>query len=370
MRLLMTTDTVGGVWSYTRELCTELLRRGHQIALVTLGRELSPSQRAWATAVSADHPKSFELVESALRLEWMQESAADVAESMQLVERVARRFRPDLIHSNQFCFGNVQAACPRMVVAHSDVLSWWSALRGGYPDSSPWLEHYHSVVSRGLHHADRVMAPSHWMALQVREHYELATDVEVVWNGVAETEQPEWSGKKLQAVSLGRLWDEGKNLKVILERRLNLPVLVAGETREPGTDRECDVAGGAARLLGPLGPDAVDALLRESAIYIASSRYEPFGLAPVEAAMRGCAIVASDLPSLREIWKDAAVFFDAEDSRSLDAAIDTLTADREVLRRMQMAARSRAVEHFTAARMADRYCETYTRTLARCGVAA
>jgi hypothetical protein len=30
MRVVVTTDTLGGVWTYTRELVTELIRRGVQ----------------------------------------------------------------------------------------------------------------------------------------------------------------------------------------------------------------------------------------------------------------------------------------------------------------------------------------------------
>ena len=48
---------------------------------------------------------------------------------------------------------------------------------------------------------------------------------------------------------------------------------------------------------------------RQSAIYLCASRYEPFGLAPLEAALCGCALVLRDLPSLREIWGNSALFF-------------------------------------------------------------
>ena len=38
MRILMTTDTVGGVWSFTKELSRGLLENGCEVALVSLGR--------------------------------------------------------------------------------------------------------------------------------------------------------------------------------------------------------------------------------------------------------------------------------------------------------------------------------------------
>ena len=45
-----------------------------------------------------------------------------------------------------------------------------------------------------------------------------------------------------------------------------------------------------------------------AAIYALPARYEPFGLSILEAALSGCALVIGDIPSLREIWADAALF--------------------------------------------------------------
>lgn len=44
-RILMTADTVGGVWTYALELAQALDSRGIQIALATMGR-LFPSHNA------------------------------------------------------------------------------------------------------------------------------------------------------------------------------------------------------------------------------------------------------------------------------------------------------------------------------------
>ena len=48
--------------------------------------------------------------------------------------------------------------------------------------------------------------------------------------------------------------------------------------------------------------------IARAAIYALPAHYEPFGLSILEAAMSGCALVLGDIPSLREIWGDAAVF--------------------------------------------------------------
>ena len=53
MHVLITADTVGGVWTYTRELACGLLHRGHRVTLVSFGRIPSPAQYFVDAAQSA-----------------------------------------------------------------------------------------------------------------------------------------------------------------------------------------------------------------------------------------------------------------------------------------------------------------------------
>ena len=50
------------------------------------------------------------------------------------------------------------------------------------------------------------------------------------------------------------------------------------------------------------------AILPTRPIFVSVSRYEPFGLAVLEAAHAGCALVLSDIPTFRELWQGAASF--------------------------------------------------------------
>jgi glycosyltransferase involved in cell wall biosynthesis len=56
-------------------------------------------------------------------------------------------------------------------------------------------------------------------------------------------------------------------------------------------------------------------------VFAAPARYEPFGLAILEAARAGCSRVLGDIPSLRELWDGAARFVDPGDPRTLRAAL-------------------------------------------------
>jgi glycosyltransferase involved in cell wall biosynthesis len=77
-------------------------------------------------------------------------------------------------------------------------------------------------------------------------------------------------------------------------------------------------------------------------VYAAPARYEPFGYAPLEAALSGCALVLGDIPSFRELWEGAALFVDPDDPAEVAAAIRTLTAERRAARLWGERARERA----------------------------
>jgi glycosyltransferase involved in cell wall biosynthesis len=106
-------------------------------------------------------------------------------------------------------------------------------------------------------------------------------------------------------------------------------------------------------------------LLSRASIYIATSKYEPFGLAPLEAALSRCAIVANDIPGFREIWDDAAFYFRAGDLGSLENALALLHGNPELRLNYANRAYDRARQHYTADRMVEEYMQLYRVLLER-----
>jgi len=76
MRLLLTTDTVGGVWTYALELARALSPHNVEVLLATMGAPVSAEQRAEAAALP-----NGRVAESAYKLEWMDDSWDDVRRS-------------------------------------------------------------------------------------------------------------------------------------------------------------------------------------------------------------------------------------------------------------------------------------------------
>jgi glycosyltransferase involved in cell wall biosynthesis len=357
MHILVTADTLGGVWTYTQELVTGLLRRGEQVTLVSFGDIPTTSQARWMQGLA-----NLDYRPTAFKLEWMLDSEADMAASAQYLEALIEESKPDLLHFSQFYYGALNCDVPRVVVAHSDVVSWWTAVHQKAPQETEWLRWYRQVVARGLSEATAVVAPSRWMLEQIECHYGKPAAGLVIHNGrTAALFNPHVS-KEETIVTIGRLWDSGKNVSLLLREEMPAPVRIIGSDRHPELQSRTFAAEDI-RSNVQLEPEQsepqIAKTLARAGIYAATSQYEPFGLAPVEAALSRCAIVASDIPPFRELWDGAAVFFRGDDAESLRDAVESLLRDPARRHRQGALAYQHARQHFTADRMVAGYMDLY-----------
>jgi glycogen(starch) synthase len=358
MRVLMTTDTVGGVWMYSIDLVRGLLEAGNEICLVSFGGAPTSDQRRSIELLQDSAPSRFHFITAEYPLEWTPRDP-QVAESSRYLENLVQIFRPDLLHSNEYCYGAVASRVPRIVVAHSDVISWWHARYGEEPQPTASFARYRSVVQAGLQGADIVVSPSKTQLKSLERHYgSLEGRGRVVLNG--STPQPDGHGmRKLRAVTAGRLWDEGKNTAIVALANLPLPVAIAGRVEErPGSSRTSP-ASDSIQMLGHLDRAALSEVLAQSEIYLGTSLYEPFGLAPLEAAHAGCALVLSDIDSFHELWEDAALFFDPRNPEALHDAVAILLLSPPLRQELASRARRRAREVYNLERFVHAYLDLY-----------
>ena len=354
MRVLLTTDTIGGVWSFTRELSEGLLQAGHAVALISFGRAPSPDQTVWAEQATRSFNGRFSYTSSKAPLEWMQQNEDAWTAAAHELRTLAAWFRPDIFHSNQYCFGSFPLDIPKLITAHSDVLSWAAACRPQGLMRSAWLDQYRALVQSGLDGADAIAAPTKFMMDALTSHFQVSCSTSIIFNGRTLAPAARTALRSRQAVSTGRLWDEAKGLSTLLEMDSPVPVLIAGEEAFEEISRRTIAS--QVRRLGRLNEAKLLKLFRESSVYLVPSLYEPFGLAPLEAGLCGCAIVARNLPSLREVWGEAAVYFDT--AEELSEKLHRLFASDDELRSRQSAALERA-ETFTVQRMTSSYLELY-----------
>ena len=353
MKILMTADSVGGVWQYALGLMRALPQ--HRFVLATMGAPLSPAQTGEVARL-----RNVEVHPSSFALEWMENPWRDVESAATWLLQLARDFAPDVVHLNNYAHGALDWRAPVVVVGHSCVASWFEAVQKQSAPAS-W-NRYRQEIARGLRAADVVVAPTRAMLGELEKHYGPFARTAVIFNGRdAAVYAP--AAKENYVLAAGRLWDEAKNIGALarVAPRLNWPVCVAGNNRHPD--------GGEIQLqnvcaLGVLNADEMRDWLGRAAIYALPARYEPFGLSVLEAGLSGCALVLGDIASLREVWGDAAIFVAPDDENALQSAIAQLIDDESLRREMGARALVRARE-FSPEAMARVYSEVYAELVGR-----
>jgi glycogen synthase len=312
----MTADTVGGVWTYCVELAHALDAEVH---LATMGRRLSEAQRAEAGVFASVHESDFPL-------EWQDDPWEGVDAAGAWLLGLARELEPDVVHLNGYAHAVLPWQAPTVVVAHSDVVSWFRAVHG--TEAPPQWEEYRRRVTAGLQAATRVVAPTAAVAADLAASYGFSGAVVVPNCRRPDLLAP--ADKEAVVLAAGRVWDAAKGVDALcrVAPSLPAPVLVAGEGEAPGV-----------QALGLLPFPELAALMARAAVFAAPARYEPFGLGILEAGLAGCALVLGDIASLREVWGDAATY--VQDDDALVAAVTTALNDPALGR----AARERALTY-------------------------
>jgi glycosyltransferase involved in cell wall biosynthesis len=111
------------------------------------------------------------------------------------------------------------------------------------------------------------------------------------------------------------------------------------------------------RLLGAVDPGRLEGLYAAAALFITATRFEGFGLPVLEAMARGVPVACSDLPVLREVAGDAAVWLEPGNPATIGRAVTAALGDAD---RLRAAGRARA-ERFSWAATARATAGVYER---------
>jgi glycogen synthase len=348
VKVLINTDTAGGVLTYTAELAGALQTQGIEVVVATTGPPLSPEQRALLPG---------RVHESDYRLEWMEHPWEDVAAAGEWLLSLEETEQPDVVHLCSYAHGSLPFRAPKVLVAHSCVLSWWRAVHG--EEAPAEWDRYREKMGAGLIAADAVIAPTRAMLRELEHDHDLRpATATVIYNGSSVPLAPAETEKQDLVLGSGRFWDPAKNLAALDAAAAGLawPVAVAGDLGPEGGTQH-------AESTGVLPPAALAELRRRASIYAAPARYEPFGLGILEAARDRCALVLGYIPSLREIWRDAAIFIQPDDERALHEALEALIDDPPLRSDLARRAQRRGAE-YSIQRAAHAYRRLYEQLVA------
>jgi glycosyltransferase involved in cell wall biosynthesis len=315
IRVLMTVDAVGGVWRYAMDLAAGLQASGVSFTFVGLGPRPSAAQRHEAEGLG-------KLIWEDAQLDWLAKGPADVADLPALLQRLVHKENIDLLHLNapsQAC--GLKLDCPIVVISHSCVVTWIHAVRGEkQPAEWAWQKRHNRT---GFDAADAVLAPSRSHAEALEHCYGPIDGLSVVYN--ASQASTGISQRQPFVFAAGRWWDEGKNGAVLntVAEQLSWPVRLAGSLKGPNGQR---VHLPHTDHLGTVSSADIAQLVASAGIFVSPSIYEPFGLAPLEAAMAATPLVLADIPTYRELWDGVALFAAPRDPQAFVQALESLIA--------------------------------------------
>jgi glycosyltransferase involved in cell wall biosynthesis len=358
MKILMTADPDGEDWTYALELSGALCRKGDAVFLASLGRA-SAEQRCEAAGIQG--LTLFENDRSAAGRTADHELERDDAWLFELERELA----PDVVHCNTMACDSGSFRAPVVTVVHSCALSRWWALRGR--DAPPEWDGHRERVSRCLRAAQVRVAPTRAALRWTESIYGPLDPFRVIFHGRTPALFRQANARSEIrdpfVLAAGPLGDEANGFATLslAARDLPFPVKVAG-TRA-GSPGGSEVLAHV-EALGLVPPTRLAAEMCRAAIFAHPALYEPFALGVLEAALAGCALVLSDIPSLRELWRGAALFVPPRDPECWRQALALLLERENERRRLGTLARQRALR-YTPEPMATRYRQVYREAAER-----
>jgi glycogen(starch) synthase len=376
----------GGLARHVRKVAEGLADRGVAVHVLTRGARAEDEVRHGVVVHRVPEP-SFPRDDLDAFLAWVERMNADL-----LARGAELAF--DLVHSHDWLVADAAerlargAGVPWVVTVHATE----HGRHQGWVDEHP-QSHIHAVERAMVHRADRVIACSRSMRLDIAKAFALAPKrVKVIPNAIdpADLHAPadlgalraRYAAPDERLVLLaGRLVYE-KGFQVALDALARVIARIGDAPRVrflvAGTGtHEAELKAQAARLgllahgrfAGWLGDDALHGLYRVSDLCVVPSLYEPFGLVALEAMASGCPCVVANTGGLREVVpRDVGLRVRRDDPADLARVIERVLTDAAL--RERLAADGRAhVLRFDWADVARRTEGVYAAALRAAGSA-
>lgn len=323
---------IGGIELHLRDLAQRLVRRGHDVTVVTPTPGEGTVDGVRVARVAAPRLPGAQVL-------WTRGGIGAIGDAVAAL-------KPDLVH------------------AHVSIVSpaSYAGAAAGVRLGVPTVLTFHSVIAglgplfTGL---DALVGISRWPAVFTAVSAPVARpvralagarDVVILGNGI---DAEEWrvspaprDPRRVELLSVGRLMPKKRPAMLVRMMAELLPRLPAGTTarlrlagdgpERPAIERLVRQLrlGDSVELLGWRSRDEVRELLAASDVFVMPSRFESFGLAALEARCAGVPVVAMARSGVSEVIGHEEEGLLARDDRDFTAQVLRLTTDRALRERI------------------------------------
>lgn len=231
---------------------------------------------------------------------------------------------------------------------------------------------YAVLIPAALRRADAVITVSESEKRNIVKHFPFVSDrIHAVHHGAPSTEVT--SGREVNDYPMEQLHDSSvtkveagnfilwvgtltkrKNPRgaidatALVNKEMKLPLVMVGASYR-GFQKAClplaHIRSDLIRFTGRVSTfDEVSRFYRSAVCLLLPSFYEGFGLPALEAMAHGCVVVASDIPALREICGEAAIYCDPNDSSDIATKVRMVASDARLRERLRSLGLARARE--------------------------
>src|SRR3989344_5628222 len=187
---------------------------------------------------------------------------------------------------------------------------------------------YKTIIYSAVKRAAKIIVPSNFVKKQVLAAFKIKPDRIAVTYEAAEEEyfknqKREAKNQKPFLIYVGNAYPH-KNLNRLLDalailKNVNLTIVcprdvfakrLEGEIKNRGLDSKV-------RMLGYQNPKDLADLFKKATAYVFPSLSEGFGIPGLNAMVTGLPVICSNIPTLKEVYQDAALYFDPNDPKDI-----------------------------------------------------
>lgn len=342
-----------------------------------LGNNLAQHTSSEIRIISPVHVNEY-LKEASARLRISGSMVPKIRRTGQIITRVNQllskpllaHFNPDIVHETYYARNRNSPRRAKIVLTVYDMI------HERFPCSIPARDKTAANKSAAVARADHIICISENTRRDLIDILDVNPDkISVVYLGFSLA----LPSKVLPAISdrpyllyVGQR-DGYKNFDTLLQAYASSPELMfnydlmvfgGGIWQEKELKRARNLGINISSLKNLQGDDNVLASLYSSAeLFIYPSRYEGFGIPPLEAMSFGCPVVSSNASSLPEVVGDAATLFDPKSPSSLLNAINKTLNDL-VFRQALIEKGHMRIKNFSWKRCAEQTFDIYKKVLA------